>query len=411
MSGYFRQTIVGLSWMSAFRIFSRLVAFIRVVILARLLIPSQFGIFGIASMALALLEILTETGINVFLVQEKEGIKKYLNDAWLVSIIRGLLISVFIVLTAPLVVSFFKIPQYIGLILLIGIVPFIRGFINPSIVRFQRELQFNKEFYFKTVIFLLDSSVAILVSLLTHSAIGLILGLIAGATLEVILSFVLIKPIPSLKFNLRKIMKIIHKGKWVTLYGIFNYAASKGDNITIGKVLGPGPLGIYQMGYTIATLPVSEIADVSNKVTFPVYSMISEDIYRLKKGFKKAILLVSIVSFLVGILIFFFPRDLFILIFGQKWEGTLAILKPLAIFGIIRAISGTTSSLFLSVGKQNYVAGMTSLRFVTLALTVIPLTIVYGMVGASYSVLISGIVEVPLVAYYVWIIFRTDRIK
>lgn len=411
MSGYFKQTIVGLSWMSAFRIFSRFIAFIRVIILARLLVPSQFGIFGIASMSLALLEILTETGINIFLVQEKEGIKTYLNDAWLVSIIRGILISAFIVFTAPLVVSFFKIPQSIWIIFLISIVPLIRGFINPSVVKFQKELQFNKEFYFKTVIFLLDSAVAIIVSLITHSVIGLVFGLIAGAILEVFLSFVLIKPTPSINFNIHKISKIFHSGKWVTLYGILNYAASKGDNITIGKVLGPGPLGIYQMGYTIATLPVSEIADVSNKVTFPVYSRISEDIHRLKKGFKKAILLVSIASFLVGILIFIFPRDLFILIFGQKWEGTLAILKPLAVFGIIRAISGTTSSLFLSVGKQNYVAGMTSLRFATLALTVIPLTIVYGMVGASYSVLISGIVEVPLVAYYVWIIFRTDRIR
>lgn len=406
--GYSKQTIVGISWIGAFRVLSRLIAFLRVVILARLLVPAQFGVFGIASMALGLLEILTETGINIFLIQEKEDVDTYVNDAWFVSIARGILITLFIILTAPFVATFFQIEQFLGIILLISSVPLIRGFINPSIVKYQKNLQFNKEFFLRTAIFALDSLVAIVASLITRSAIGLVFGLIAGAILEVILSFILIKPTPKLSFNLQKINKIIHRGKWVTLYGILNFAALKGDSVIIGRVLGSGPLGIYQMGYTISTMPVSEIADTANRVTFPVYTKIAEDVSRLKKGFTKTILLVSAISILIGTVIFFFPKDLFILIFGQKWADTMIVLKPLAIFGAIRAISGTTSSLFLSVGKQNYVAGMTFLRFAALALTIVPLTIVYGIEGASYSVLISGIVEVPLVAYYVWLIFKTD---
>ena len=406
--GYSKQAIVGISWIGAFRVFSRLIAFLRVVVLARLLVPAQFGVFGIASMALALLEILTETGINVFLIQEKEDVDSYVNDAWFVSIIRGLLIAIFIILTAPLVVSFFKIPQSYSLILLISAVPLIRGFINPSIVKYQKNLQFNKEFLLRSAIFCFDSLVAIIVSLITRSAIGLVFGLIAGAILEVILSFILIKPTPSIQFNLQKISKIFHRGKWVTLYGILNFAASKGDSVIIGRILGSGPLGIYQMGYTISTMPVSEIADTANRVTFPVYTKIAGDVNRLKKGFTRTILFVSAISILIGTLIFFFPKDLFILAFGQKWADTMIVLKPLAIFGVIRAISGTTSSLFLSVGRQNYVAGMTFLRFAALALTIVPLTIVYGIEGTSYSILISGIVEVPLVAYYVWLIFKTD---
>lgn len=407
--GYSKQTIVGISWVGAFRVFSRFVAFLRVVILARILTPSQFGIFGIASIALALLEILTETGINVFLVQKKEDIDSYVNDAWFVSIIRGLLITALIILTAPFVISFFKIPQSYDLILLISAVPFIRGFINPSIVKYQKELQFDKEFYLRTVIFVFDSLIAVIVSLLTRNAIGLVMGLISGAILEVILSFVLLRPTPKIDFNFQKINKIIHRGKWVTLYGILNYAASEGDNITIGKVLGPASLGIYQMGYTISTIPVSEISETTNRVTFPVYTKISKDINRLKKGFMKTILFVFVVSILIGTVIFFFPKELFVLIFGQKWADTVIILKPLAIYGVIRAITGATSSLFLAVGKQNYVAGMTFLRFMTLLITIIPLTISYGILGTAYSVLLSGVIEFPSVAYYTFLIFKSKN--
>lgn len=407
--GYSKQAIIGISWIGAFRVLSRLIAFLRVVILARLLIPAQFGVFGIASMALGLLEILTETGINVFLIQEKEDVDSYVNDAWLISIIRGILITFFIILTAPFVATFFQIEQFLGIILLISAVPLIKGFINPSIVKYQKNLQFNKEFFLRSAIFALDSLVAIAVSFITRSAIGLVFGLIAGAILEVILSFILIKPTPKLSFNFQKINKIIHRGKWVTLYGIFNYVASEGDNITIGKILGPGLLGIYKMGYTISTLPVSGVSDVANRVIFPVYSKISQDINRLKRGFIKTLFFVSAISILIGAIVFFFPKELFILIFGSKWADTVIVLKPLAVYGIIRAITGTTSSLFLAVGKQNYVAGMTFLRFIVLVVTIVPLTLAYGIVGSSISVLLSGILELPLAAYYVISVFKSDN--
>lgn len=404
--GYSKQTITGISWMSAFRFVTRGIAFIRIIVLARILAPVQFGIFGVATIVLTLLEMLTETGINVFLVQEKGKIDEYVNDAWLISIIRGIIISAFIIISTPFVVSFFNIQGSKGLIYLISVVPLIKGFINPSEIKFRKNLEFNKEFYFRTSIFALDSSVAVIASLITRSAEGLVFGLIAGAIFEVILSFAVIRPLPTFSFNVRKFMKIFHSGKWVTLFGIFDYAASQGDSITIGRLLGAGSLGIYQMGYAIAKLPITEISDVANRVVFPVYSRISEETLRLRRGFLKISLVVSVVSISLGLIIFFFPKDLFIFIFGQKWEPTLAVLKPLAIYGAIRGISNTVSSLFFALGKQKYVAGVTLIRLMILAITIIPLTANFGLVGAGYSVLLSGIVELLPIGYFIWLVFR-----
>lgn len=392
--------------MGAFRVISRGIAFTRVVILARILTPAQFGVFGIASIFLALLEILTESGINIFLVQEKKDIDSYINDAWLVSIIRGVLITLLLILASPFIVAFFKMEEAYILMLLISTVPLIRGFINPSIVKFQKELQFNKEFLLRIAIFLSDSLVAVAFSLITRSAIGLVLGLMAGAILEVFLSFLFIKPAPRFQFSKNKIVEIINRGKWVNLYGIFNYVASQGDSVVIGKILGPNLLGIYQLGYKISTLPISEVSDVVNRVTFPVYAKISEDLARLRKGFAKTILPTSIISIMLGLLVFFFPKDLFILIFGEKWEATTTVLKFLASYGVIRAISGATSSLFLAVGKQNYVAAMTFLRLTTLAITIIPLTANFGIVGTAVSVLLSSFPEFLLSLFFVLLIFK-----
>src|SRR3989344_9285412 len=148
--GYTKEAIKGVSWLGAFRLFARVLSFLRTIIVARILSPSQFGVYGIATLLLSLIEILTETGINVFLIQKKDDIDRYINTAWIVSIIRGLLISIVIISSARFVSDFFRNPEVFPLLMLIGVVSFIRGFINPSVVKFQKELNFNKEFYYRS---------------------------------------------------------------------------------------------------------------------------------------------------------------------------------------------------------------------------------------------------------------------
>ena len=212
--GYSKQAFIGISWMSAFRLVSRIIATGRGVLLARILTPAQFGIFGIASIILSFLEILTETGINIFLIQEKNNIDKYISSAWLVSILRGSFICIAIIITAPIIVNFFNMQELYRFLFLISLVPLIRGFINPSIVKFQKELQFRKEFWLRTAIYTFDSATSIVLALILMDAIGFVWGLIAGAILEVILSYIFFKPWPSLKFEFNLVKLIINRGRW-----------------------------------------------------------------------------------------------------------------------------------------------------------------------------------------------------
>src|SRR3972149_7798883 len=142
---------------------------LKTIILARILSPFQFGVYGIAILVLGFLEILTETGVNVVLIQEKGNTDKYISTAWVVSIIRGSLIFLIIFTLSPFISSFFQSSQALNLIRLASFVPLIRGFINPSIVKFQKELAFNKEFAFRSSLFFTDSLFAIGIGILTRS--------------------------------------------------------------------------------------------------------------------------------------------------------------------------------------------------------------------------------------------------
>ena len=404
--GYYKDTVRGVGWIGSLRIFTRIISFARTAIIARILSPEQFGLFGIASLALILIEILTETGINVFLVQEKEKIEKYISTAWIVSIVRGILIFLTLIILAPVIGNFYSSPNAVILLFIVSFVPLIRGFINPAVAIFQKELQFSKEFYYRSSIFFVESVVAVVLVLKTHAPEGLVWGLVAGALYEVIVSFIIIRPAPRFSFNFTLMKNVISRGKWVTFSGIFSYLFHNGDNIVIGKMKGVGALGIYDMAYRISMLPITEVADVVAKVTFPVYVKIAHDKKRLQKAFIKSLVVVSMLCLPIGAIFILFPKEIILILLGNKWLEAAQVLQVLAIFGVVRAISGVSSSVFFAVQKQEYTTVITLVSFATLAISIIPFVNMFGLIGAGLAAVLGSLTAVPFIIYYTIRVFK-----
>jgi len=402
--GYKKDAIKGISWIAVLRVATRVVAFVKTLILARILLPVQFGAYGVVLLLLGFLEVMTETGVNVILIQEK-NVDEYINSALVVSIIRGVFIAFLIIVLTPFIVLFFHSPGSKILLYSASVVPFLRGFINPSVVKFQKDLQFNREFWYRFAIFFVDSFVSILFSWITHSPIGIVIGLIAGVVVEIALSYILIKPLPVIEFHKTYFYKIFHGGKWVTVSGFFNYLFHNADNIVVGRLLGTGALGIYQMAYSFSILPITEISDVFSRVTFPVFTKIAGDKYRLRRAFIRIMFVITLLTLPFGVLLYFFPKEIVSFVLGKKWLAAASVLPMLAIFGVIRAISGSTSALFLAVGKQNYVTVVTFVSILGLIIPIIPLVLRYGIIGAAISALIGSVAALPFMVYYSWRVF------
>ncbi|HVT00821.1 MAG TPA: oligosaccharide flippase family protein [Patescibacteria group bacterium] len=404
--GYKTHAIKGISWSGALRVSIRAISVLRVAILAHFLSPDQFGLFGIATIALALLEVFLETGVNVFLIQEKSDIRKYIDSAWVVSIVRGLLMFSVLVLTSPLIAAFFKNSAALGILLLISLVPLLRGFINPSIVYFQKEIEFHKEFAYRVVLFAIDTIFTIILAILTHSAYSMVIGAIVSVVFEILISFKFATPRPKLSFDKNYLSLIFHRGKWVTLFGIFSYLAQEGDTIAVGRLMSTVALGQYNMAYTVGTLPI-EASDVVNQVVFPVYTKIAHDRKRLFDAFAKTTLILTLGTGLISLFIYIFTHPIVQIFLGDNWLTIIPVLKLIAIYGVLRAIFGSASSLFLAVEKQNYVTIMTFFRVFGLAITIVPLIGIYGLVGAAYSVIFSVLIEIPIIVFLVAKVFSS----
>lgn len=399
--GYTREAIKGISWIGAVRVTTRFISLLKNVVIARVLTPYQFGAFGIATLILVFAEIVTETGINTFLIQNKEETDKFINTSWIVSILRGLVIFSLIIIASPFISLFFRNPQSQFLLILISFVPLLRGFINPSVIKFQKELKFNKQFIYETSYLIIEAIFSIVLVLLTKKTEGLVYGMIISTVFQIFISFVIVEPRPKFVFERLLFRKVIGYGKWITMSTIFNYFYQHGDDISVGRILGSSPLGLYDMAYRISLVPLSDVADVISKVTFPVYVRISDDSERLRRAFLRTLGAVVIFTLPLGLLLFLFPAQIISLVLGDKWLPAAPALKILGIFGFVRAVSSFSQNIFLSIGKQDIFTLISLIGLLGLAITIIPFTLLWGITGAAYSALLGTAFTIPFIFYFV----------
>ncbi|OGV96640.1 hypothetical protein A2W24_01610 [Microgenomates group bacterium RBG_16_45_19] len=400
--GYRAQAISGLKWIGSYRILMRLLSIVRTAVLARLLTPAQFGVFGVATIVLGLLEMSTETGINVFLIQQakQNALKQYLNTAWVISIMRGLLIALLIFITAPLVVVFFRSPDSLSILWLMAFIPLIRGFINPAIIAFQRNLAFKSEFLFRSGLLVTDALVAVIIALTTRSAISLVWGMIASALLEVVLSFIIPSLKPRFHFRSAQVRTILHQGKWVTVSGVFAYFSGKTPDIIIGRQLPAVSLGFYQMAYRLAIIPFEEAMETFNKVAFPVYSKFADDRERLVRAVKQNYLAVTSLIIPIILVIFLFARPLTLIILGDQWLAIVPLMRILSLAGVLLVLGALTDPIYLSRQRQDYLSLINLIRLGLIVGLAIPFTLWWGPEGSAYALLISLSLILPLRFYY-----------
>lgn len=401
--GYTQSAIKGFSWLTALRVVIRCVSLGKTVVIARLLNPAQFGLFGIATIILSFIEVFTETGVNIVLVQQRGKIDQYLPTAWLVSISRGILITSAMVFSSPFVAKFFKTPEAVSLILVMSLVPFIRGFINPAVVNFQKELLFKTEFFFRTAILVIEVFATLILLYFSPQPISLVWGLTIGALAEMVLSFVMFPTRPNTRFNKIHFKLLVNQGKWITGGVILNFGFEKGDDIVVGRILGTQSLGVYDMAYRFSMLPITEIANMVIRVVFPVFVKISNDYDRLKRAYFKTIGLVVILVIPFGFILLLFTHIIVLVILGEKWLVVVPILKVLTILAVIRAVSLSVSSILFALEKQRYLTFFSLISVIGMLIIIVPCVNIYGIIGAAYAALIGYLISVPFVFYYSWI--------
>lgn len=379
-------------WVFALRVSDVSLGLIKLLILARLLAPSDFGLLGVAFLIIATLDTFSQTGLDTALIQMKDDIKDYLNSVWSLNIIRGFILYIILFVSAPYVSIFFNSPESTLIIRVVGITIFLRNFTNAGIIYFQKELEFNKLFLCGFSSTIANFIVSVIAAFILKSVWALVFGQLADCLTGVVVSYFFRPHRPSFILDIDKVKKLFRFGKWVFISSILVFLFNQGDDFFVGNLLGVTALGFYQMAYKISNMPATEITHMISKVTYPAYSKIQDNLPRLRDAYLKILKLTAFLSFPVAGLIFALAPDFTIVILGEKWMPMVPAMQVLVLWGLIRSIGATTGPVFYSVGKPKIATKLQSFQLILLMIFLYPLTIQWGILGTSLAVVLASAV-------------------
>lgn len=382
--------------MFALRITDRSFMLVRTIILARLLAPNDFGLLGIAMLALATLESFTQTGIDAALIQKKEDTKAYLDSAWTIQILRGIILSIILAIGASLVGTFFKEPRAIMLIRVLAISVFIFSFRNIGIVYFRKELEFHKQFVYQFSGTIADLAVTIPAAFILKSVWALVFGLLARNVILVIISYIIHSYRPTFKLDIEKTKELINFGKLIFAQSIILFLLVHGDDAFVGKILGAAALGFYQLAYRFSNVAATEVTHVISGVTIPAYSKLQDDIGKLRIALKKTLKFTSFISIPLASGVFILAPEFTRIFLGNKWMPMVPTMQVLCLFGAMRSIGATFGPVYRALAKVYIALKINITQLLVLVIIIYPFTKYWGILGTSIAITLSLFVALVL---------------
>ncbi|MDR8393383.1 lipopolysaccharide biosynthesis protein [Aliifodinibius sp. S!AR15-10] len=368
MSNLASKIIGGSFWVSVFRVIQKAFGAVKQIILARLLFPEDFGLFGIASLMLLAFEVLTRTGFDDALIHIQEKIEGYLHTSYWIQVLRGALIGLIVYIGAPTIAVFFNEPRVVPIVQVLALTQVLKGFRSIGVVLFRKEMDFRNESIFLFTGVMTNFIVTVILAFLWQDVWALVWGNVAGEAVMLITSFYFHPYRPKISFNWQKAKGLFKYGVWLLGAGVVSYISLQADNIFVGKIIGTSALGVYQMAYFVANLPTTEIAKQIGKVVQSSYAELQHNTELLQKNYKKTFAAISIFLMPLIIWLILLNNELILIVLGEKWTEIIPILPIIAVGAFFRGLGASTASLFKAIGFTSNVFRVEALRAVTLLL-------------------------------------------
>lgn len=406
-----KYAVLGIFWNFIQLVISRGFEFFLKLVLARLLMPEDFGILGMALVFLAFIQVINEFGFSAALIQKDEN---SLSESHFISVFwANLVLSVFIYLIIVFLVTPFTVSFYSQEILY-KVFPILAIGILLSPITLIHHAKLIRDLSFKKLTFISNSSsiVAGIISiLLAYYGFGiwsLVLNPIFKYTFSIPLYFYSIKWKPKFKFDFKSFKEVFGFGVKVTGSNLLSTFTNNFDYLVIGKLLSASALGVYYLAFALTDTFRHQIMKVVNSVMFPVYSKKNNDLETIKNYYLKVIKYNSLVVFPIMLYFIIFGDNFLVFFFGSKWSETYMPLKYLSLSVIVHLFVNNIAPLLRGVGKPGLEVKNQFIK-TALYLPIIFLgTYYFGLLGATIAILINKLLLVIVDFYYVRKIFRIE---
>jgi O-antigen/teichoic acid export membrane protein len=400
MTGLGRKIASGASWMVAIRLVDRSLGLVSTIILARLLVPEDFGLVAMGTAVLGLLELASAFGFDIALIRQATVSRSHYDTAWTFSVLLGAAIAAALIVLAYPAAALYDEPRVAGVVLVLAAAPLIQGLENIGVVAFRKEMNFRAEFVWQTGKRLIGLAVVLPLAFLMRNYWALIAGMVVGRIAGVLLSYAVHPYRPRFAISARR--ELFGFSKWVIAATGLEFLLRRSADVVIGRALGPASLGIYNIAVEISSLPTTELVAPVNRAAYPAYARMAHDRAALRRSYLDVVAMVALLATPAAVLLAALAQPLVALLLGERWLAAVPLIQILAFLGVVKFAYTNAYAVFLAIGKPDYQVRLNAVHLVLLVGLMVFFAGRYGIVGAAAAAAIAGFALVPLSLRYVF---------
>ncbi|MDR0866639.1 MAG: lipopolysaccharide biosynthesis protein [Candidatus Symbiothrix sp.] len=392
------KTTVGVFWSFIERFSVQLIQLVLGIVLARLLLPSDFGLIGMLTVFIAVSGLFIDSGFPNALIQKKNRTEKDFSTVFYFNILISLLCYILLYISAPFISAFYHTPELISIIRILFLNLIINSFATVQNVKLRIALNFKKKAVINLTSIIISGGIGILMAYAGSGVWALVAQTLSNSLITLILLQILVKWKPLLVFSKSSFNQLFNFGSKLLGAAFIDAVMDNLYSILIGRYFSSAQVGYYNRGLQMPTVVSGTVSSTLESVVYPVMTSVQDDRKLLLSIYRRLIRVVSflIIPAMIGLVIISEPFVRYFL--TEKWMPAVILMQWMCFARIFSPINLLNISLLNAVGRSDLFLKI-NLSKLPIAIITLIITIPMGVKAVVIGHFINSIIGFFVNAY------------
>lgn len=352
--GYNSRTVINsMIWKLLERLSSQLVSFVISIVLARLLMPEDYGIIAIVLVFISFANVIIDGGLNTALIQKKHASQVDFSTIFWFCLALAIVVYVILFVAAPIIAHFYENDLLVPVLRVLCLIVFFNSFNSIQRAYVARHMLFQKLFYINAVSLVISGSLGITMAYLSFGVWALVAQSLSNAMICCFFMWYSIQWRPTCVFSNTSFRSLFDFGWKIFLTNLIVSIYNNIRSLLIGKVYNPTSLAYFDRGRTLPDLIVYNVTSTLNAVLLPAFSEEQDNIQRVKQMMRRSIKVSYFVlcPLLIGFIVT--AKDVVLLLLTEKWLPCVPFIQIFCIAYILTPVQNVNMTTIQSLGYSS----------------------------------------------------------
>lgn len=407
---FLNAAVKNVFWSAAERFSAQGVQFLLNIIIARIVLPEEFGIMAIVSIFVTIAQVFVDGGFSNALIQKKNRTIDDFNTVFCFNILISLFLYVLLFLSAPLISSFYNKEVLVLVIRLVGLNLIISSF---SIVQ-RAKLTIDLDFKLLTKVSLISAVVSGIIAIMIAYAGGgvwsLVIQSLIANLLLVLLLYIKVNWHIRLMLKWGSFKQLFSFGSKLLLSNLLHTIYLNLYSLIIGRFFSATSVGYYNMASKIAQFPSTNFSSIIARALYPVQCEMQDEDKKLSSNFHLYIRFSAYVIFPFMVVLIVLAEPIVISVLTEKWSAMIPFMQIISLSYIFYPIQLMNGNILNVKGRSDYYLKSEILKKI-IALFILFITIFWGVKAMCYGLVVYNIIDLIIIIYFSKKVINTGYIK